>query len=386
MTIMKRFISGIVLLLLLAACGGSKKDSNASLNDKRAELQKLHEQQQKLSGQIAALEAEIARADPSAAASTARLVSVMNIGNDNFTHYIELQGRVESNNMSYAAARNGGGLVKAVYVKQGDNVRKGQLLLKLDDAVQRAQVAQAEAQLAVARDLYNRQQRLWKEDIGTEVQLVQARSNVTNAERQVATLREAANLSNVYAETSGIAEEVTVHPGEMFMANPMGPHIKIVNNSALKVTANIPETYLPRVKKGTPVLLYLPDVNRTINSTISLISQSINADTRGFIVEARIPADAQLKPNQVVQVKIQDYSNPNVVTVPLNVVQSDEKGKYVYVLAKEGDKSVARKRTITVGESYAERIEVKSGLSAGDQLITEGYQELYEGQAVAIAK
>ncbi|RYY86228.1 MAG: efflux RND transporter periplasmic adaptor subunit, partial [Chitinophagaceae bacterium] len=219
-----------------------------------------------------------------------------------------------------------------------------------------------------------------------EVQLVQARSNVTNAEKQIATLREAANLTNVYAETSGVAEEVTVHPGEMFMANPMGPHIKIVNNSSLKVTANIPENYLSRVKKGTPVLIYLPDVNRTINSTISLISQSINADTRGFIAEARIPADAQMKPNQVVQVRIQDYNNPNVVTVPLNVVQSDEKGKYVYVLAKEGAKTVARKRVVIAGESYGERIEIKSGLSAGDQLITEGYQELYEGQVIAIAK
>ncbi|GAB4093009.1 efflux RND transporter periplasmic adaptor subunit [Flaviaesturariibacter terrae] len=382
---MKRIIPAIILLLALAACNGAKKDSNASVNDKKAELEKLRGEQQKLGTQIAALEAEIAKADPSTVAP-AKLVSVLTLGSDNFMHYIELQGKVESNNIAYAAPRNGGGLVKAVYVKQGDHVRKGQLLLKLDDAVARSQVAQAEAQLAVARDLYNRQQKLWKEDIGTEVQLIQARSQVTNAERQIATLREAANLSNVYAETSGVADEVTVHAGEMFAANPVGPHIKIVNNSSLKVTANIPENYLSRVKQGTPVLIYLPDINRTINSTIALISQSINADTRGFVVEAHVPADPALKPNQVVQVKIQDYNNANVVTIPLNVVQSDEQGKYVYVLAKEGAKTLARRRAINVGESYGERIEVKSGLSAGDQLITEGYQDLYEGQVIAIAK
>ncbi|RYZ17473.1 MAG: efflux RND transporter periplasmic adaptor subunit, partial [Chitinophagaceae bacterium] len=316
----------------------------------------------------------------------AKLVAVQPLSTDNFTHFIELQGRVESSNISYAAPRNGGGLVKAVYVTQGQAVRKGQLLLKLDDAVQRTQVAAVEAQLATARDLYNRQQRLWKEDIGTEVQLVQARSAVTGLEKQLATAREGMSMSNIYAEASGIADEVTVHAGEMFAANPMGPHIKIVNNSALKVTANIPENYLPRVKQGTPVQIYLPDLKRTVNSTISVISQSINADTRGFVVEARIPTDPALKPNQVVQVKIQDYNNPNVVTVPLNVVQSDEKGKYVYVLAKEGTKSIARKRAVIVGESYGERVEVKSGLASGDQLITEGYQELYEGQVVAIAK
>ncbi|RYD99122.1 MAG: efflux RND transporter periplasmic adaptor subunit [Sphingobacteriales bacterium] len=383
---MKRIIPGIILALLIASCGSSRKDGNASLNDKKAELEKLRKEEKDLSTKISTLEAEIGAADPAAAAANAKLVSVLSLGTDNFTHFIELQGKVESNNISYAAPRNGGGLAKAVYVTQGGRVQKGQLLVKLDDAVSRAQLSQAEAQLAVARDLYNRQQKLWKEDIGTEVQLIQARSNVTNAERQVATAREAVNLSNVYAETSGVADEVTVHPGEMFSASPMGPHIKIVNNSSLKVTANIPENYLSRVKQGTPVVIYLPDVNRSINSTISVISQSIGADTRGFIVEARIPADAQLKPNGVVQVRIQDYNNPTVVTVPLNVVQSDEKGKYVYVLATEGTKTVARKRAINVGESYGERIEVKSGLSSGDQLITEGYQDLYEGQAIAIAK
>lgn len=383
---MKRIISGIALVALLASCGSSQKDNNAALNDKKAELEKLRKQQQDLSTKITKLEGEIGQADPSAATSTAKLVSVLPLGSDNFTHFIELQGKVESNNVSYAAPRNGGGLATAVYVTQGARVQKGQLLVKLDDAVQRAQIAQAEAQLAVARDLYNRQQKLWKEEIGTEVQLIQARSNVTNAERQVATLREAANLTNVYAEQSGVADEVTVHPGEMFSASPQGPHIKIVNNGSLKVTANIPENYLPRVKQGTPVQLFFPDLNRTLNSTISVISQSINADTRGFVVEARIPSEATLKPNQVVQVKIQDYSNPNVVTIPLNVVQSDEKGKYVYVLAQEGSKSIARKRSVVVGESYGDRIEVKSGLAAGDQLITEGYQELYEGQVVTIAK
>ncbi|RYY97457.1 MAG: efflux RND transporter periplasmic adaptor subunit [Chitinophagaceae bacterium] len=381
-----RIIYSVALALVLSACGNSKKDGNAELNDKKAALEKLRGEQKKVSDEIAKLEAEIAKLDPSAVAATAKLVSVMPLGTDNFTHFIELQGKVESNNISYAAPRNGGGLVKAVYVTQGQAVRKGQLLLKLDDAVARTQIAQVEAQLATARDLYNRQQKLWKEDIGTEVQLIQARSGVTALEKQLATAREAASMSNVYAETSGIADEVTVHAGEMFAANPMGPRIRIVNNSSLKVTANIPENYLARVKQGTPVQLFFPDLNRTVTSSISVISQSINADTRGFIVEARIPADAAVKPNQVVQVKIQDYNNPNVVTVPLNVVQSDEKGKYVYVLAKEGNKTVARKRSVVVGESYGEQIEVKSGLASGDQLITEGYQDLYEGQLIAVAK
>ncbi|RYD88471.1 MAG: biotin/lipoyl-binding protein, partial [Sphingobacteriales bacterium] len=131
---MKRLLTGLTLVLLLASCGGGKKDGNAALNDKKAELEKLRGEQKDLSTKIATLEAEIAKADPAAAAATAKLVSVLALGSDNFTHFIELQGKVESENIAYAAPRGGGGLVKAVYVKQGDAVRKGQLLLKLDDA------------------------------------------------------------------------------------------------------------------------------------------------------------------------------------------------------------------------------------------------------------
>jgi membrane fusion protein (multidrug efflux system) len=374
------------MLLLLTACGNSKKDSAGDLNDKKAKLEQLRGEQKKLSDQIDSLEKQIARLDPASTAATAKLVSVMPLGTDNFTHYIELQGKVESSNIAYAAPNGPGGQVKGVYVQQGSAVRKGQLLLKLDDAVVRSQIAQAESQLSFLRDLYNRQQKLWKEDIGTEVQVVTARNNVTAAEKQIAILRQQLAMSNVYAEMNGIADEVTVHVGEMFAPNPQGPHVKIVNTGSLKMTANIPETYVARVHKGSPVQVYLPDVKRTISTTISVISQAINADTRGFIVEARIPADAGVKPNQVGQIRIQDYNNPDVVTVPVNVVQSDDKGKYVYVLANEGGKSRARKRSINVGESYGERIEVKGGLQSGDQLITEGYQNLYEGQLVAIAK
>jgi RND family efflux transporter MFP subunit len=153
----------------------------------------------------------------------------------------------------------------------------------------------------------------------------------------------------------------------------------------LKISANIPENYVTRVKRGTPVEIVVPDVNnRVINSTISLISQTIDPNTRGFIAEAKVPYDGSLKPNQVAQMKILDYSAKNVVAVPVNVVQTDEKGKYVYIMEKEGEKMVARKKAVIIGESYGNTIEIKSGLTGGEQLITEGFQNLYEGQVVTV--
>jgi RND family efflux transporter MFP subunit len=158
--------------------------------------------------------------------------------------------------------------------------------------------------------------------------------------------------------------------------------IKIVNTSNLKVVTDIPENYLSRVSKGTPVLISVPDVNKNFNSTISLISQSISTTSRGFIAEAKIPNDKSLKPNLTALVKIQDYKVPNAITVPISILQTDELGKFVLVAVKEGNKVVARKRQVQVGELYGERLEVKGGLQTGDVIIAEGFQSLYDGQTV----
>ena len=385
MTIMKH---NILLLLLagffLASCGSAKKDDAGDLNDKKAKLQKLKNEQKELAAEITALEATIAKADPSSVTANAKLVTVMSLSNQDFNHFIELQGKIEAENIAYVTPRGGPGQVRAIYVKKGDAVRKGQLLLKLDDALVRSQIAQVQSQVTYARDLYNRQQNLWKEGIGTEVQVLTARNNVTSLERQISTLKEQQSFSNVYAEISGIADDVNIKLGETFTGSPM-QGIRIVNTASLKISANIPENYVTRVKRGTPVEIIVPDLNnRVINSSISLISQTIDPNTRGFIAEAKVPYDGSLKPNQVAQMKILDYSAKNVVAVPVNVVQTDEKGKYVYIMEKEGEKMVARKKAVIIGESYGNTIEIKSGLTGGEQLITEGFQNLYEGQVVTV--
>jgi RND family efflux transporter MFP subunit len=381
---MKHILVILLTSILLASCGSAKKDDAGDLNDKKAKLQKLKNEQKELAAEITALEATIAKADPSAVTANAKLVTVMPLSNQDFNHFIELQGRIEAENIAYVTPRGGPGQVRAIYVKKGDAVRKGQLLLKLDDALVRSQISQVQSQLTYARDLYNRQQNLWKEGIGTEVQVLTARNNVTALERQISTLREQQSFSNVYAEISGIADDVNIKLGETFTGSPM-QGIRIVNTGSLKISANIPENYVTRVKRGTPVEIVVPDVNnRVINSTISLISQTIDPNTRGFIAEAKVPYDGSLKPNQVAQMKILDYSAKNVVAVPVNVVQTDEKGKYVYIMEKEGNKMVARKKAVIIGESYGNTIEIKSGLTGGEQLITEGFQNLYEGQVVTV--
>jgi len=382
---MKRNVLLLLWIFFAASCGNSKKDAEGSLNDKKAELQKLRGEQKRISEQIARLESEIKREDPTAIAAAAKLVTVTPLGTGNFSHYIELQGRVDAQNISYVAPPNGqGGIVKALYVTQGQAVRKGQVLARLDDQLIRQQIEPLRVQLATAEDTYRRTKNLFDQGIGTYQNVLNMQTQVESLRKQIGIIQKQAALMTVTAPSSGVADVVNVRVGEMFIGtSAAGPQIRIVNTSSLKVVASVPENYLGRVAVGSRLEIVLPEQNnRVINATANVVQKVIDPNTRSFNIEASIPADASLKPNQVAQIRILDYSAANVVTIPLNVIQSDEKGKYVYVLVQEGDKKKARRRTILVGESYGERIEVKSGLAAGDLLVTEGYQNLYEGQLI----
>ncbi len=379
----------------LASCGSSSADQKGgAVAEKNKQLAELKKQRDELSTKITGLEQEILKLDPNAAkAANAKLVTVGAIAPETFTHYIDLQGKVESENISYITPRGQGGQVKALLIKRGDVVAKGQLILKLDDALQRQALIAAEqgletlkTQLSFAKTLYQKQKNLWDQNIGTEVQLITAKNNVETLETQLKSAQEQVKLSkeqlsftSVYSDVSGVAEEVNIRVGEIFA----GPgQIRIVNTSNLKVTAEVPENYLERVKNGSKLKVTLPDINKTIDATISVAGKIINPINRSFFIEARIQNDKDFRPNQVALVKIQDYTINNAITVPVNTLQSDEKGKYVMVAVKEGDKLIARKKQVTAGEFYGDKMEIKSGLQAGDQVITEGYQSLYEGQVI----
>lgn len=381
--------------VLIASCGDSKKDGSAAINDKKAELEKLKSAKAKNEAEIAKLQAELEKIDSATAnAAKIKLVSVAPVTTADFKHYIDLMGRVDADNISYISPRAMTGQIKAIYVQQGQMVKKGQLLLKLDDAIMRQtiiaskqQLEGIKTQLAYAKNLYQRQQNLWKEGIGTEVQLITAKNNVTSLENQldaaqegIKTQQEQLSTANIYSDVTGIADLVTVKIGEVFPG--MGV-IKIVNTSSLKVVTNVPENYLTRMRKGSQVQITIPDAGKTVNSSISLISQSIDPNQRGFIAEAKIPYDPILKPSQSAVVKILDYAAANAIVIPVNVVQSDETGKYVFVLTKSSNgKTTAHRVVVLLGEVYGEQVEIKAGLKAGDQLVTEGYQNLYEGQGI----
>lgn len=390
-------------MLILASCSNSSKDDKAIINDKKAAIEKLKAETAKNEAEIKKLQTELEKIDSNTAnAAKMRLVSAAPVLIQDFKHYIDLQGHVDADNISYISPRGMPGQVKAVYVVQGQFVKKGQQLLKLDDAIAQQQVTAAKqqlegvkTQLSFAKNLYQRQKNLWEQGIGTEVQLISAKNNVEALENQLKSAGEQVQLAieqvkttNVFSDVNGVADIVNIRVGETFQGmTAAGPQIKIVNTSTLKVVTSVPENYLTRLHKGSVVEINIPDANKTVTSKLSVISQAIDLTQRGFIAEAKIPADPALKPNQTAIMRILDYSAPNAVVIPVNIVQSDESGKYVYLLTKGNDgKTVVKKQVVVIGEVYGDNVEIKSGLKGGEQLVTEGYQALYEGQVVSVVK
>ena len=401
---MKKYLSSLsilfAVLIMVSSCGGGAKDKKGNLGDMRGSLEKLKKEKSTLDQKIRDLESAIAKEDP-AAAKVTKLVDTDTIVAGQFQHYIDLQGQIGTDGLSYVAPTGQGGLVKAVYVKSGQKVSKGQVLLKLDDAIARQQLSAAQqqtgvlkARLAQAETILQRYENLWSQGIGAEINVINSKADVEAlqsqlraAMAQVGSAQEQVNMTSIRAELSGTVDQVNVRVGEFFsgMGGDRKPQIVIVNLSDLKMIVPVPDNYVARIKKGDKVEVVVPETGKpAFPSVLSVVGNTIDPTTRSFIAEAKLPSDPLLKPNQRATMKILDYQANDAISVPVNVVQSDETGKYVYVLERSGDKTVARRKTVIAGETYGGRTEIKSGLNAGDQIITEGFLSVYDGQAVTL--
>ena len=383
---MQHKIYGLLIMgLLLASCGSGKKEKEGALNDKKAKLEKLKKEQQDITAEMTNLEKEIALLDTSVKSTgNPKLVVFTPLQQENFVHYVDLQGRIDATNISYVAPPNGqGGIVTALYVKQGDNVRKGQVLARLDAQVIRQQIEPLRVQLSAAEDTYKRTKNLWDQGIGTYQQVLTAQTQVESLKKQIGIIQKQVGLMTVTAPASGVADMVNVRVGEMFTGvSAAGPQIRIVNTGSLKIIADVPENYLGRIGVGSNLRITLPNLNKTFTAKVNVAGKTIDPGKRTFYIEAPIASAPDLKPNQIANVQVQDYAKQNSITIPVNTLQNDEKGKFVMIAVNEGGKLIARKRTVVVGELYQDKLEVKSGLQGNENLITEGFQNLYDGQLI----
>jgi membrane fusion protein, multidrug efflux system len=372
--------SGLIIatVLMFSTISCNDKDKN-SLAGKKEELAKFQKEQSALTTNINKLKAEIEKLEPNKAEKI-KTVSVTPVLASNFQHFVEAQGRLEAEHNVFVSPQMGGAITR-VFVKIGDYVAKGQKVATIDNSILRNSIQEVQLQLETARTIYERQKNLWDQKIGTEIQYIQAKSSVESLERRIVTLRSQDNMNVVVTPISGVVDEVRLKEGEM--AAPGLGILRVVNFNELKVVANVPDTYAGTISKGDMVKIKFPDLQREISARLSYVSQTINQASRTFTVEARVPVtDKNFKPNLTALVSINDQSTGGAIVIPQNYIQNTEAGSIVYVAVIEGNKKLARAKKVVTGLSYDGKIEVKSGLLVGDALITEGYQEIVDGQNI----
>ncbi len=372
----KVFLLLPLLGMILSSCG----DKPVSLESKQKELLAKKAELRELSAAISTLESEIAILDPTTAAKNkVAFVGIEEIKPSEFDHFIDVQGQVEAKqNVSVSALTSG--RLAAVYVKEGQFVKKGQLLAKVDDGIIQASINEVQSNLDLAKDLLARQQRLWDQGIGTEIQLLEAKNIVEGLNKRLATQAEQRALTKIVSPISGTVEEIMPKTGEL--VSPGFPAFKIVNNRDLSLKAKLSESYIPRVSKGDQVIVEFPTINKQINARVTVIGQTIHPNDRTFDVEVSLPSEALLKPNMFGTLKINDQKIEDAIVLPLDMVQQSELGPFVYVATETGDSWKAERRNLTIGLTYQDQVTVTEGLKKGELLITSGYNDLSSGQIV----
>jgi membrane fusion protein (multidrug efflux system) len=375
-TIMKsniviRFAAVLVAGSILAACSATSSD------DKAAQLENLKKQQADITKQIAALEKEMP-ADTTVKAK-AKEVVITEVAIRKFDHYVQTQGLVDADDNITVSAKTPG-VITQVFVKEGQAVKKGQTLAQVDNAMILRNIEGLRSQVELANSVFQRQQNLWNQKIGTEVQYLQAKTNKESLEKQLASLEEQNDMTRIKSPISGTVDEVNAKEGEM--ASPQAPAFRVVNTSNLKLTAQVSEAYVTNIKMGNKVIVTIPELNKDIEARITFVGRTIDQLSRTFNVEVKLPSYEDLRPNMTGVIKVVYFTQPNAVTVPVNVVQTMNNEKVVFVAETDGKNLIARKRVVTVNGVFDNLAEIKSGIKAGDKIITFGYQGLSDGEIV----
>ncbi len=362
----------IILAVLGTAC---------SQPDKQAELAKLRKQHDELAVKIKELESQL---NDNSTVKEANLVNVVatEMVASAFNHFIEVQGRVDGEE-NIAVSAQMPGAITAVYVKEGQTVRKGQVLAQTDNSVLMQQLANLEQQLDFVTNLYNKQKALWDQKIGSEVQYLTSKNNKESLEKNLAALKDQIEMTKIKSPINGSVEEINLRVGQM--ASPGLPAVRVVNFSSVKVVADIAEAYSSAVKTGDRVNVYFPDLKMEETSTIHFTSKFINPVNRTFSTEVKLSkGEVEYRANMIAVVKINDYNNPLAISTPVNLIRETPSGKYLFVVRNENGKWIAHRQAVTVGSVYNGLAEITSGVQAGDKIVTTGYNSLTEGQHVQL--
>jgi len=387
----------IVVLILFTACKGKEEEKEESLQDilTSKDVEKIREKRTELDGKLQDLKLEMEAVDVLLNTlnedKNIPLVTSLTISEEEFVHYVELQGDVNTkqNVLIYPEVS---GLLQKLYVKEGQFVKKGQVLATVDDGGLKQQLVQLKIRLGLTKVLYEKQKALWDKNIGSEVQFLQAKTEYMAQESSVEQLEQQLEKFQIKAPFSGVIDDIIKEEGVVVSPGPGAEIFRIVNLHNMYVASSVPETYLGSVTVGKKAILSFPILGTSVNSSVRQVGNFIDPTNRTFNVEIPIPAGVKnVKPNLNSRIKINDYTNEKAILIPLSIISENAEGaQYVYCLVekeKQDNKVLAKavQTVISVGKTEGDKIEVLEGIALGDELIQEGARSVKDGQKVIIS-
>jgi len=387
---MKQLFTITLLSLLIASCGSGKEKSiedlitEGNLESIRTKKAELDTEQQTLEEKLKQLDIAIANLDT---IKKLPLVTTFKITDTLFNHYLELQGSVETKQNVVIYPEMAGTLLR-VHVKEGQRVGKGQLLASIDDGGLSQQVAQLQIQADLAKTTFERQERLWNQKIGSEIQYLQAKSTYEGQQKAVNQLKSQLAKTTVRAPFPGVIDDVITEQGSV-VAPGQSQLMRIINLNNMYISTNVPESYISSITKNKTVLVEFPVLGKEMNATIRQAGNFINPANRTFKVEIAVPnKDKSIKPNLTAKLKINDYTSINALLIPQSIISENAKGQqYVYIVKNKNDEyATAQRVIIETGKTQGDIIEVLKGLEKGVEIIEEGARNVKDGQSVQILK
>lgn len=378
---------GLALLLILASCGRAEEEDQlpAGLAEKQELLREKRAELRKLTKEIEALEDTIAVLDP-AFAPNATLVTYETLVTRAFENYTSVQATVRADETAMASAEIPGRILRLT-VEDGDLVRRGQLIAVLNVEDIEKQREEVEKAMELARTVFERQERLWNQQIGSEIQYLQAKNNYERLEKQLAAIDVQASKRNVYAPISGTVDMVLLRAGEN--ALPGSPIVSILSTNDLKIIADAPEELLAKVNRGQKVKVIVPALELYFEAPVRRIGRTVDPANRTFEVEVDVPGRylSQLKTNLLAEIEVLDFAAEDLLVVSQDLIQQEVDGRrYVFVADENTAKTMARKIFIETGATYDNMAIVTKGLEAGDKIITTGARGLVDDQLITLSQ
>lgn len=377
---MKKIAYIVTLSLLIIAC--ETPSNQEKLTELKKQRNELKQELSSVNQQIDEIQQSIENQGGKLPSKNITHVRTQKVNLRTFRHFLTVQGEITSDN-NIAVPAESPGVVKRIFVEEGDEVAQGQKLAQLDDAIIQKQLEELKTSYNLAKTVYERRKRLWDKKIGSEIQYLQAKNQKESLEKKIETVKEQLSKTTIVSPISGTVDDVLIKEGEMAAAG-LGA-FQVVKMTDMKIKGEVSESYLSEVEKGNPVKVFPANSDKSFTSEVITVGKVINPDNRTYMIEVAIPDEAQfITPNMIMDLEVMNYKADSSIAVPVNIVQKTNNRRFIFVTGTQNGEKVAVKKWVKTGKTYNQEVEILEGLKKGEEIIIAGYQDLSDGEKITV--